>query len=554
MSGKTLRCAIYTRKSSEEGLEQSFNSLHAQREACEAYVTSQAHEGWKALKTAYDDGGFSGGSMDRPALKQLLADIAAGVVDVVVVYKVDRLTRSLFDFAKIVETFDARGVSFVSVTQAFNTTTSMGRLTLNVLLSFAQFEREVTGERIRDKIAASKAKGMWMGGNLPLGYDTKDRALIINPTEAEQVRAIFARYLELGSVYQLCAVLAAGGARSKARIGPDGVPKLGVPFTTGALYHLLENRIYLGDIVHKGNAHPGRHQAIVDTATFDSAQALLAQNRRRRIVHREDRTAAPLKGRLFLGTGEPLSPSFSIGQRGKQHRYYIAATNGVGRREDAAAPRRISAGPREAFVLASLRRLAGSPVTPWDEVERTLLRIEVRGEATHLLLDGGVLAGDEHPELALDGLRARLREGERLLEEPGAEWRLRWVIPLTMRFRGGRTWLLDGAGRNASLHSPPNRILSKALVEAHGHLRRAGLAADGPMALDAQAPTNPHHRKLIRLALLAPDLQRRILIGEAPGGFTLKDLLKAGPPPVVWSEQEAWLTSLGVVSNARLAP
>lgn len=274
-----LRCAVYTRKSSEEGLEQEFNSLDAQREACEAYVASQRHEGWMLSPAFYDDGGFSGGSMERPALKRLLADIAAGEIDVVVVYKVDRLTRALSDFARIVELFDKHRVSFVSVTQAFNTTTSMGRLTLNVLLSFAQFEREVTGERIRDKIAASKKKGMWMGGQPPLGYDVRDRKLVVNEAEAATVRNIFRRYVELGSVRELKAELDASGVISKCRTAADGSPYGGKAFSRGALYLMLSNRIYRGDIVHKTEVYPGEHAAIVDEALFAEAQSILADNR-----------------------------------------------------------------------------------------------------------------------------------------------------------------------------------------------------------------------------------------------------------------------------------
>ena len=267
MKKPVRRCALYTRKSSEEGLEQDFNSLEAQREACAAYVKSQASEGWRALDARYDDGGFSGGSMERPALQRLLADIAAGKIDVVVVYKIDRLTRALMDFARMVELFDRHDVSFVSVTQAFNTTSSMGRLTLNVLLSFAQFEREVTGERIRDKIAASKAKGMWMGGNLPLGYDLPEagrRALVLNKGEAEIVRTIFAMYLELGSVRALEHWLALQDIRSKRRTTAGGRTVGGQPFNRGALFHMLRNRTYLGVIVHRDKVHPGMHPAIVD--------------------------------------------------------------------------------------------------------------------------------------------------------------------------------------------------------------------------------------------------------------------------------------------------
>src|SRR5689334_15518560 len=272
------RCAIYTRKSSEEGLEQEFNSLAAQREACEAYIRSQQHEGWVLVRTRYDDGGFSGGNLERPAAQRLLTDIRAGRIDIVVVYKVDRLTRSLADFARLVELFDASGVSFVSVTQQFNTTSSMGRLTLNVLLSFAQFEREVTGERIRDKIAASKKKGMWMGGNPPLGYDARDRKLLVNEAEAETVRHIFRRYLELGSVRLLKEELEAQGILSKARLSALGRTWGGNRFARGALYLMLQNRIYLGEVVHKKQHYPGEHASIVDRDLWERVQARLAAN------------------------------------------------------------------------------------------------------------------------------------------------------------------------------------------------------------------------------------------------------------------------------------
>ena len=272
---QTLRCAIYTRKSSEEGLEQDFNSLHAQRESCESFIRSQQGEGWRLIKTHYDDGGLSGGNMERPALQSLLEDIRQKLVDVVVVYKVDRLTRSLSDFARMVEVFDAHSVSFVAVTQQFNTTTSMGRLTLNVLLSFAQFEREVTGERIRDKIAASKRKGMWMGGLVPLGYEVRDRQLAINPSEAETVRQIFQRYCELGSVRLLKDELDRYGIRSKHRIAKNGAESGGQSFSRDALYTLLGNPIYVGEVRHKGTRHPGQHQPIVERAVWDKTDELL---------------------------------------------------------------------------------------------------------------------------------------------------------------------------------------------------------------------------------------------------------------------------------------
>jgi site-specific DNA recombinase len=271
---KILRCAIYTRKSTEEGLDQDFNSLDAQREACTAYVMSQAGQGWKEIKKHYDDGGISGGTMNRPALQDLLKDIEAGKVDVVVVYKIDRLTRSLMDFAKIVEVFDAHEVSFVSVTQQFNTLSSMGRLTLNILLSFAQFEREVTAERIRDKIAASKRKGMWMGGAVPLGYVSKDKKLVIDPEEAETVRQIYKLYLDIGSVRQLKEHLDQLGCVTKKRLRNDGTSSGGRPFTRGHLYWLLSNPIYAGLISHRGRIADGQHQAIIDRETWEAYPAV----------------------------------------------------------------------------------------------------------------------------------------------------------------------------------------------------------------------------------------------------------------------------------------
>jgi site-specific DNA recombinase len=293
---KVRGCAVYTRKSSEEGLEQNFNSLHAQREACEAFIKSQASEGWKLLRAAYDDGGLSGGTMERPALQRLLADIGEGLVDVVVVYKVDRLTRSLADFAKMVEVFDARNVSFVAVTQQFNTTTSMGRLTLNVLLSFAQFEREVTGERIRDKIAASKRKGMWMGGVPAFGYDVRDRRLLINPAEADSVRHIYERYLELGCVRQLSKELEQRRILSKVRVSRNGIKSGGCRFSRGALYELLANPIYIGEIRHKQERHPGQHEPILPKELWERVQQRLSENAARRRGSANRSIASPLAG------------------------------------------------------------------------------------------------------------------------------------------------------------------------------------------------------------------------------------------------------------------
>jgi len=318
------RCAIYTRKSSEEGLEQEFNSLQAQRDACEAYIRSQQHEGWVLARTRYDDGGFSGGKLERPGLQRLLADIRSGRVDIVVVYKVDRLTRSLADFARLVEIFDAQGVSFVSVTQQFNTTSSMGRLTLNVLLSFAQFERDVTGERIRDKIAASKKKGMWMGGNVPLGYDASERRLVINPAEAKTVRCIFDLYRELGSVRRVKEEADRLGLHTKRAARADGAERGGKPFTRGHIYAVLSNPIYTGQIAHKDQLYPGQHPALIDAETWAAVRDRVADNGSDH--QRKAKAAEPslLAGLLVDARGERLTPTHAV-KKGRRYRYYVSA-------------------------------------------------------------------------------------------------------------------------------------------------------------------------------------------------------------------------------------
>ena len=304
---KPLRCAIYTRKSTEHGLEQEFNSLDAQRDACEAYIKSQASQGWRALPQHYDDPAYSGGNLERPALKKLLADIEAGKVDVIVVYKIDRLTRSLADFAKLVEAFDAKSISFVAVTQQFNTTTSMGRLTLNVLLSFAQFERELSSERVRDKVAASRRKGKWTGGTVPLGYDAKDKKLVVNKAEADTVRTIFRRYLELQSFSKLVAELDRNGIVTKRRDTKVAKYNGGIPFTYGPLAYFLKNRIYLGEIGHGGKWFEGEHEAIIDRETFDKVQQLLKANASRYTAKRSD-SGALLIGKLFDDQRQPHEP------------------------------------------------------------------------------------------------------------------------------------------------------------------------------------------------------------------------------------------------------
>lgn len=330
----SIRCAIYTRKSSDEGLEQEFNSLDAQREACEAYIISQRHEGWVAVPDLYDDGGLSGGSMERPALQRLLADIAAGKIDIVVVYKVDRLTRSLADFAKIVDILDGNAASFVSVTQQFNTTTSMGRLTLNMLLSFAQFEREIAGERIRDKIAASKARGMWMGGNVPLGYDAIDRKLVINAKEASTVRTIFERYVALGSVALLRQELDRLGIVSKRRSNASGILAGGRSFSRGALYALLQNPLYIGKIAHRGQIYDGQHKAIIHQDLWDQVQAKLEENRKGRKLGINSKEPSLLAGLVHDANGHLMTPSHT-NKHGRRYRYYVSTAINDRRRTDA---------------------------------------------------------------------------------------------------------------------------------------------------------------------------------------------------------------------------
>jgi len=370
------RCAIYTRKSSEEGLEQDFNSLHAQREACQAFIRSQAGEGWRLISTAYDDGGLSGGTMERPALKRLLIDIGAGLVDVLVVYKVDRLTRSLADFAKMVELFDAHEVSFVAVTQQFNTTTSMGRLTLNVLLSFAQFEREVTGERIRDKIAASKRKGLWMGGVPPLGYDVYDRRLVINETEAATLKLIYELYLKLGSVRLLKHELDRREVISKLRVSRKGSSSGGLPFSRGALYELLANPIYVGQVRHRKQVHPGQHPPILERSLWEKVQHRLRDRAARGARAHTKAAISPLAGKLFDEHGQPLYVQGAA--KGKRrYRYYVsralvrgsANPAGGGWRIPALEMERVVAGAAKAFLddkLALLTALQESQFETTD--------------------------------------------------------------------------------------------------------------------------------------------------------------------------------------------
>jgi site-specific DNA recombinase len=384
-SGRSVRCAIYTRVSTDAGLEQEFNSLDAQYDASEAYIRSQAHAGWTLIKARYDDGGFSGGSTDRPALQQLLADVRARKINVIVVYKVDRLTRSLADFAKLVELFDAHDVSFVSVTQQFNTTTSMGRLTLNVLLSFAQFEREVTAERIRDKIAASKRKGLWVGGMVPLGYQLRDGKLCIDPQEAETVRLIFKRYLELGSVNRLVRDLKDRGLRSKVRQLSSGATRGGVPFTQGPLFYMLRNRFYVGEVKFKDEILGGPQPPLLERSLFEEVQNKLTAQ----WLHRnrsKQRNQAMLSGLLFDDAGQPMVATHASKNR-VRYRYYMSAPlRRAGCDQPVGSVSRVPADEIEAIVGKAVRDHLQSNQIDQDAVRTHVERIEVRTRqlAVHL--------------------------------------------------------------------------------------------------------------------------------------------------------------------------
>jgi site-specific DNA recombinase len=525
------RCAIYTRKSSDEGLDQAFNSLHAQREACEAYVRSQAGEGWEVLNKLYDDGGFSGGDLNRPGLRKLLADVSAGRVDVIVVYKVDRLSRAIVDFARLVETFDRQGVAFVSVTQPFNSTSSMGRLTLNVLLSFAQFEREVTAERIRDKIAASKAKGMWMGGVVPLGYDRpvdNARALVVNKVEAERVRTLFQRCLQLGKVQAVRDWAEAAGLRSKARVTEDGQPFGSCVFTNGALRHLLSNPIYTGDIGHKGARYPGRHAAIVDRALFDAVQDVMARRSADVRNRRGKAQKRMLWNLVFDGNGDRMDPVINS-TRGRGYAYYASSS----RPEDLALNslgtiRRVPAPALEAIVVDWAAKLLGSDrhLIANDEVRRLFERIEIHPKGVDLVVRVAALGHDQRQ--AADEVRGCLEPAETLTADPRRQDLLRIGTPLRLVTRGGRKWI---ATADKSAPRTPDSRLVRDLRRGHDVLRKSGVDRDATKQMSKmRAPRDPRDRKLALLSFLAPDLQRRVFCGEITQ-LQLHDL------PLSWAKQ-----------------
>ena len=504
---KQLRCAVYTRKSTEHGLELEFNSLDAQREACEAYIKSQASQGWKALPQRYDDPAYSGGNLDRPALKKLLADIEAGRIDVVVVYKIDRLTRSLADFAKLVEAFDARSISFVAVTQQFNTTTSMGRLTLNVLLSFAQFERELSSERVRDKIAASRRKGKWTGGTVPLGYEARDKKLVVNKTEAETVRTIFRLYIELKSFGRLVAELDRRGIVTKRRDTKVAKYNGGIPFTYGPLAYLLKNRVYIGEVHHGGKWFKGEHQAILDRQIFEQVQVLLKTNAHGSKV-KHFQSSALLQGKLYDDKGNLMGPSFST-KNGVRYRFYVSSALLRGRKAAAGSTSRVPAADIESAVLAALephQGRDGSVANPVEKLERVVVAHD------HLLL---TIAGTAHD----DG--------------PPQKIKIAWSI----KAKDSATVV----ERNDGSESANNESLIQSVVRAHGWMRSLHDGAYG--SIEELAKANGLHPKVVRqalrLAFLSPDVTSTILEGRQPKGLALARIPKL--LPLSWAEHRPLL-------------
>jgi site-specific DNA recombinase len=511
-----LRCAIYTRVSSDAGLEQDFNSLDNQREAAEAYVKSQAHEGWILIRDRYDDGGFSGGSMDRPALQTLLEHVRESRIDVVVVYKVDRLTRSLADFAKLVELFDARGVSFVSVTQAFNTTTSMGRLTLNVLLSFAQFEREVTGERIRDKIAASKKKGIWMGGVVPFGYRIETRTLQVVDDHAAFVRDIFRRYLEIGAVVPLKAALDRENVRLPVRTDGTGKSAGGGLISRGHLHKILSNPIYVGRLTHKGQVYEGQHAAIIDRETWDEVQARLASHAHRR--RGPNRAAeAWLAGKLYDGRGARMSPS-EASRGSRRWRYYVSQAILQGRKQDAGSIARVSAPEIEDKVLEAAHGALDAKCADAD-IQAHIERVTIGKAGLFIRLSDQAPHGAQ--AIAVAWIPEPTRRRREIVQGEGSQ-------PATLRaLRVEARRGFTGAYRKARLWLDRLETEPALSVTAIAHSERR---------------TERSVRQTLSLAFLDPALVEAAMEGRLPRGFGLKRLIDLPP---YWPKQ--W-TALGLVA------
>lgn len=546
-SNAIVRCAVYTRKSSDEGLEQGFNSLDAQREACAAYILSQASHGWTALPDLYDDGGISGGTLERPALKRLIADIEAGLIDIVVVYKVDRLSRSLLDFAKLVETFDRANVSFVSITQAFNTTTSMGRLTLNMLLSFAQFEREVTAERIRDKIAASKAKGLWMGGTVPLGYAADGRSLRIVEEHAAIIRHIFRRYLDLGSVRVLTDELEARDIRTPERVRANGRLMGNVPFCRGQLYAILKNPVYAGEIAHKDKRYPGLHDAIIDKETWDRVQAGLADNRQGSGSAPRARSAL-LAGRVTDRTGEPMLSVHST--RGtRRYRYYVS--KGL-HHTLTSEGYRIPARDLEDLVVAMIAGLFDDPFDAATQLGLLLHADQISGHIASCaklkahLLGGGpdqvarlvlqVRPLDRTVEVDLDAAAVIQALGHK--DVTASPPRLTLTSEACLSKSGRVLRLVDGNRR--PVQPSVDLALVRLIAKAHrwwGLLRRGETSVTGLAA--TEGVTKSYVTRVMRLAFLSPKITAAILEGKQSTRMSHRTLTVPGAIPLDWHAQEA---------------
>ncbi|MET4807573.1 recombinase family protein [Limibacillus sp. MBR-115] len=548
------RCAIYTRKSTEAGLEQDFNSLDAQREAAEAYIQSQTQEGWTALADRYDDGGLSGATLERPALRRLLADIETGKIDVIVVYKVDRLTRSLTDFAKLVETFELREVSFVSVTQQFNTTTSMGRLTLNVLLSFAQFEREVIGERIRDKIAASKAKGIWMGGLPPLGYDAKDRKLVVNAAEADTVRQIFEAYLKQGTVWRLKQSLERTGIVTKQRQNPDGQRTGGRPFSRGQLYRLLSNPLYRGKIAHKGDVHEGQHDPIVDDGLWNAVQSKLQMNTqgKSRLLAKHP---SLLAGILFSESGAKLVASHAT-KGSRRYRYYIEQKYGKTSPNHGIA--RYSAPEVERAVTRGLIAWLSSPVDVAGALGLDSLSPHDLKRLGHGLDQLQTALVDHHRRLSLvprlvarvtlSELAILLRINPLVLSEftgfkTGTQHPFSVDLPCDLRKRGQTLTYRINTRADRQLSASADRQLLDAVAKAHQWWDNliSGQTPSLRQLAKSEGIDVSHASRLLRLAFLSPHLVRQILDGSQAPDLTIEHLTRRIDLPLDWSEQERLL-------------
>jgi DNA invertase Pin-like site-specific DNA recombinase len=503
-SPQVQRCAIYTRKSTEHGMELEFNSLDAQREACEAYIKSQAHEGWQALRDPYDDAAYSGGSLERPALRRLLTDINAGRINIVLVYKIDRLTRSLADFAKLVEIFEKKNVSFVAVTQHFNTTSSMGRLTLNVLLSFAQFERELSSERVRDKVAASRRKGKWTGGGIPLGYDVIEKKLTINPTEANTVQTIFRRYIDLKCLRRLKQDLDARGIVSKRRKTRKGSSCSGVRLTYGPLAYLLKNRIYLGEIGHNGQWFAGEHAPIIDQTTFDQVQEIMKANAIRR-RHKRAENDVLLSGLVHDDHGNRMTPTFTV-KRGVRYRFYISAALLKGQKENAGSLPRISGPDLEAAVLAALRdkKEHALPQDTSDDrkfIRELIERVDVSQGEIRLVLK------------TVNGISESTGGAISRADEPDSPNSNRHI---DIKWQQNLQGPLARVEENQMRGNEPESTLVQAVARAHTWVK---LLTDGAhTSIDSLAASINMHpkvvRKGIRLAFLAPEITEAILLGQ----------------------------------------